>query len=93
MSVSLWEYNSVAESRRPADVTSCDSQGQCLPTSMFRFLLSYTWCVTELWVLAAPEGAYHVTPLILLGRSAEAFGPAVLEKKPLNAGVCMVPLS
>lgn len=52
-----------------------------------------TWCVTELWVLAAPEGAYHVTPLTLLGRSAEAFGPAVFEKKPLNAGVCMVPLS
>lgn len=49
-------------------------------------------------VLAAPEGdgchrSYHVTPLTLLGRSAEAFGPAVFEKKPLNAGVCMVSLS
>lgn len=30
-----------------------------------------------------------MTPLTLLGRSAEAFGPAVLEKKPLNAGVCL----
>lgn len=32
VSVSLWEHDSVAEARGPAGVTSCDFQGQCLPT-------------------------------------------------------------